>query len=78
MTGTSSQPPTGSPAEAMLTATDVNTLRCSGVNRTYGLVRPSTCSANVAAAHPVFMHLKRRIITAGTALIPLGAASASR
>jgi hypothetical protein len=62
----------------MLTATDVSICLNSGVKRACGLVSPSTCSANVAAAHLAFMHLKRRIVTAKTVLIPLSAAGASR
>ncbi|MGP3965249.1 hypothetical protein ACTWPT_55815 [Nonomuraea sp. 3N208] len=51
-TGISSRAASRAPARAaMLTATDVSSCLSSGVKWACGLVSPSTCSANVAAAH---------------------------
>jgi hypothetical protein len=78
-TGSPSRAASRTPARAAIdTATDVNILRNSDVNRACGLVNPSTCSANVTAAHAAFTHLNRRTVKASTVVIPPSAPSASR
>jgi hypothetical protein len=63
---------------ASATATAASIAASSGVRRAYRLVRPSTCSANVAAGPPGASQKNRRTASRITAFRPPIATSASR